>query len=374
MDARKRKGKSTVSRSFVGSKSTRGSRRTGTETQSKSSVPRILVGDVDLTPVSFHVGMHADGRRGGGMGSAASVLAVESGDRMQMSSSEQSFSLSVSHRMNASRGVISEKSDSDTESEKNTTNGSLETPGAIEHDKLFPEQGDGNKAEESGKHVEVNLDEVVLVELRETDTITLLHMPGLCVWTEDTLIHQSVTEQNAQYKKLVEERGAKDIYSSSSTQTFNLPVKDKDVSANPAILKDVGVNASTWDIYDSYVLDNDLNQSSATAVATQSTNTGNHSVAIGGEDILDDDVQSVASNEESSRSQAGQSSSGYARHSVEVTQHDPAKRNDLLLRSGAFAQACKVIERAIRQNELQLEQILYRGNSFKASMFFLFIF
>jgi hypothetical protein len=70
-------------------------------------------------------------------------------------------------------------------------------------------------------------------QLHETETQTVLQLAGVCVWAEEAALHAHVTAKNAAYKRLVEERPAKDIYAHRAAQTFNGALKDKEVWAQP---------------------------------------------------------------------------------------------------------------------------------------------
>ena len=76
--------------------------------------------------------------------------------------------------------------------------------------------------------------------------MTLLNIPSLCVSGEDVALHLAATEKNQRYRQFLDERLAKDIYATRAAQTFNMPVKDKEVSAVPPTTKEM---VCMWEIF-----------------------------------------------------------------------------------------------------------------------------
>lgn len=160
----------------------------------------------------------------------------------------------------------------------------------------------------------------------------MFHIPGVSVWAEDVEIHEAAVSLNDKYKKFLEERSTKDIYSSRNSQTFNMPTKDKEISAVPPVSKNTGVSASIWDIYDSYELDDNQEGTSKN---------GTHSVAVGD----DDEIETKEAEE-----------------SINLLEKADNDSKSNLLKSETFLHALKIVERAITQNDLHEQQALYRNN------------
>jgi WD40 repeat protein len=97
----------------------------------------------------------------------------------------------------------------------------------------------------------------VMMQLNETATVTMLHIPGKCV-AQDTREHVDVTEKNRIYQELIEARSGSDLYVERHAQTFNFAQKNKEVMAAPPATRSTGCIATTWDIYDSYENDGDV--------------------------------------------------------------------------------------------------------------------
>lgn len=89
----------------------------------------------------------------------------------------------------------------------------------------------------------------VVLTLSETDTITLVHIPGVRVQKESQE-EKVVQERNAVYAALVAAHGKDaDVYRPHHTQTQNFELKNKEVMAAPPATRESGCMATTWDIY-----------------------------------------------------------------------------------------------------------------------------
>ena len=89
----------------------------------------------------------------------------------------------------------------------------------------------------------------VVLTLSETDTITLVHIPGVRVQKESQE-EKEVQERNAVYAALVAAHGKDaDVYRPHHTQTQNFELKNKEVMAAPPATRESGSMATTWDIY-----------------------------------------------------------------------------------------------------------------------------
>lgn len=98
---------------------------------------------------------------------------------------------------------------------------------------------------------EDDLGKIVDITLEETDTIWMLDMPGTCVSLESDEA-QSVKEQNERFKELVKSRVGNDRYMERGMNTFNDLPKYKVVQTTKIVHTDVGITATTWDMYDTY--------------------------------------------------------------------------------------------------------------------------
>jgi WD40 repeat protein len=107
-----------------------------------------------------------------------------------------------------------------------------------------------DKKKESDKK---RLDMVHPVVLKETDTDMLLEFSSLCVPIEPHEVHTAVTNRNKAYETLCASKISSDQYVTHHTQTLNNPQKVKEVHAAPPPSESVHVNASQWDIYDTFV-------------------------------------------------------------------------------------------------------------------------
>ena len=67
---------------------------------------------------------------------------------------------------------------------------------------------------------------LINVEIKETKTITLLHIPGICV-NHDTDEATAVMNQNNAYQALKQSKIGSDSFTVRGTQTLNLAQKSK---------------------------------------------------------------------------------------------------------------------------------------------------
>jgi len=115
---------------------------------------------------------------------------------------------------------------------------------------------DGDELEVKNDDMVLELDEQqleapVVLSLNETDTMTLLHIPGVRVQKE-TQEEKKVLERNAKYAEFAAAHGKDaDVYVPHHTQTFNFELKNKEVMAAPPATRESGSMATTWDIYGS---------------------------------------------------------------------------------------------------------------------------
>ncbi|XP_065904166.1 dynein axonemal intermediate chain 4-like [Dysidea avara] len=229
---------------------------------------------------------------------------------------------------------------------------------------------------------EADLEKDVDLYLKETDTIWMLDIPGTWVAKESEEAAE-VTEKNAKYKELIKTRAGNDRFVPREMQTINNPPKNKDIQTIPVVTKEVGVLATTWDMYDTYEAlketQQEDSQDDVTAASrasatprTESRNTvsrmsirpdtrmtavNNQSVmGGGGNSMLMSHVSTMISTYESTEMLVG----GTGRTAENMP--DPTQPNDNpILKSDELVNSLRIAERAVTQNVHQDKQALYRG-------------
>ncbi|XP_078576118.1 dynein axonemal intermediate chain 4-like isoform X1 [Branchiostoma floridae x Branchiostoma japonicum] len=98
---------------------------------------------------------------------------------------------------------------------------------------------------------EADLDCSVPIRLTESDTIWILDLVGTCV-ANDSENADAIRARNDKYKELCKNRVGNDRYMERGMQTFNDAPKNKEVQADKVELIDTGINASEWDMHDTY--------------------------------------------------------------------------------------------------------------------------
>ena len=88
--------------------------------------------------------------------------------------------------------------------------------------------------------------------LSETSTLTVLHIPCCSVYNSEHAKHKllQVKEQNEQYEKLLAKHVDAALFSTTESQTYNLPLKHRGTQATPTTLNDQGTQATKWNIFD----------------------------------------------------------------------------------------------------------------------------
>lgn len=97
---------------------------------------------------------------------------------------------------------------------------------------------------------ESELDAEVNIELSETNTTTLLHMPGILVQA-DTPEYNLVMENNKKYEELMKQKVGSDSYNDRGSQTLNLTLKTKPVQQKGFTQEHKEQQSTKWDIADS---------------------------------------------------------------------------------------------------------------------------
>ncbi|CAD7949916.1 unnamed protein product [Amoebophrya sp. A120] len=99
----------------------------------------------------------------------------------------------------------------------------------------------------------VNLEEMVEKYLTETETQTLFAVPSLCVALDDTQLHGAISAKNKKYEELLlAKRNAADQFRGQHQQTLNPVMKTKEILALPPKTHSMGVDATEWDIHDTF--------------------------------------------------------------------------------------------------------------------------
>lgn len=112
------------------------------------------------------------------------------------------------------------------------------------------------KAEKEAKKAKKGLDEEDLakevdIELQETDTCWLLHIPSKKVPAEPAEEYQNVKQANDVYENLLKSKIGSDNYNQRGTQTANLTMKTREIAQRGFTQENKDLQASFWDIYDS---------------------------------------------------------------------------------------------------------------------------
>mmetsp|Transcript_4872 Transcript_4872/g.10298 ORF Transcript_4872/g.10298 Transcript_4872/m.10298 type:complete len:769 (-) Transcript_4872:228-2534(-) len=98
---------------------------------------------------------------------------------------------------------------------------------------------------------EEDLEKHVAIMIEETETMFLLDIPSVCVAAE-TEEHEQVTKENEEYAEKKKASASADRSSERGVQTAKNPQKIKLVQSAPPRTLDVGCNASSSDIFDTY--------------------------------------------------------------------------------------------------------------------------
>jgi len=98
------------------------------------------------------------------------------------------------------------------------------------------------------------LDRNVDIILSETETVTLISFPSVCVDLNNP-ISSVVSARNKAYDELCAAKADSDQYKDQHAQTLNNPHKSKEVSAAPPSQENAEVCANGWDIYDTFATD-----------------------------------------------------------------------------------------------------------------------
>lgn len=221
---------------------------------------------------------------------------------------------------------------------------------------------------------EDDLEKEVAINLTETDTIWLLDIPSVCVSTEAEEAKE-VAEQNDRYQELTKSRVGNDRYADREMNTFNEAPKCKAAQTNKIGNIDVGVNATTWDMYDAYKAVEELaakvakEKEEAEEEAGISSRPGSKGglkpdqpagetasgTAVGGKPVT-----TVASMGTMS-SIGGTDSVHTEADGGPPTAADSDNNEEKIMNSESLLKHLVVLERAVNLNTYQPKQALYRG-------------
>lgn len=93
------------------------------------------------------------------------------------------------------------------------------------------------------------LEAIIDVELTESTTMTLLHIPGTYV-KNDTPLQVETSQKNKIYEELKKSKIGSDLYTMRGTQTLNAAKKDKSLKPLDFATEIASVNSSNWEIAD----------------------------------------------------------------------------------------------------------------------------
>ncbi|KAJ3296363.1 WD repeat-containing protein 78 [Borealophlyctis nickersoniae] len=99
---------------------------------------------------------------------------------------------------------------------------------------------------------EADLNKLVHMNLVETDNILLFEVAAISVSSDSAQETESVKAANARYKELKSTRANNENYVDRGMQTFNEPLKNKDVQAAGQKHANAECMTTQWEIYDAY--------------------------------------------------------------------------------------------------------------------------
>lgn len=221
---------------------------------------------------------------------------------------------------------------------------------------------------------EQELESIVTIQIEETETFTLFHIPSTRVWAEEEVVHREALQRNKNYEQLLQDHKTKDKFATRGAQTFNETVREKEIQASPPVLLESSVQVTTWDIYDAF-----NNSGTQTATAETEDNTAAlvldaSTGTVGDAGLLDgDDVKIGGSQTGGTPSDTPQGSFLGSSASIldrqDSTRRGPAVASEIstpsvyerICRLPQFHESLLIMERALCQTEMRDEQLLYRN-------------
>ncbi len=141
------------------------------------------------------------------------------------------------------------KKDPVVESKQSDMTSSLMETSEDEREKKAKEAEKAKKAAKKGLS-EKQLNEEVCIELSETDTMTLLLIPGVFVSGEKEEEYALTEKHNKIYKELCDKKISSDAFIDRGSQTMNLTQKTREYSFEGYKPASKEVQATHWDIMD----------------------------------------------------------------------------------------------------------------------------
>ncbi|KAK3090322.1 hypothetical protein FSP39_010938 [Pinctada imbricata] len=225
---------------------------------------------------------------------------------------------------------------------------------------------------------EGDLEKIVDLTLTETETIWLLDMPGVCVSTESEEA-AAVKKRSETYKELIKGRVGNDRYMERGMNTFNEPPKYKTIQTNKISHVEVGIMATTWDMYDTYEklekearAKEEKDEEEGTISRPSSPKEGEGEKSDSGTQVKESGSLGREGSAKSVRieSRATVASSMAGSESVfasretgvsSIPSEMSALEEDKFLKSEAFKRDMFIMERVINLNTYQPKQALYRN-------------
>jgi len=222
----------------------------------------------------------------------------------------------------------------------------------------------------------------VEILLEETPTVTLLNIRGVCVMNE-TDEYTEVSATNESYEKLKTSKATSDNFGERCAQTFNFAPKNKEVMATPSVSQDVGVSATTWDIFDEMkkfdvvqedLEDEDLGESrraSGLGVPEDSRAMTIVEEVVAATIAMDGcllEVDSTGTSNQSNNDRKNNSSNDESKSAGSLAMMDASNSDDVvlarqakqILSSPSLLKSLEVVEAAISQNVFHNKHLLYR--------------
>eukprot|EP00359_Climacostomum_virens_P008697 CAMPEP_0204920000 /NCGR_PEP_ID=MMETSP1397-20131031/17134_1 /ASSEMBLY_ACC=CAM_ASM_000891 /TAXON_ID=49980 /ORGANISM="Climacostomum Climacostomum virens, Strain Stock W-24" /LENGTH=800 /DNA_ID=CAMNT_0052093647 /DNA_START=997 /DNA_END=3396 /DNA_ORIENTATION=- len=242
---------------------------------------------------------------------------------------------------------------------------------------------------EEERERQANLDELLEIELTETEPFMLFFMPSKAV-SIDAPFKAQVDAANERYHHLKTEKLASDSFKSRAAQTFNFGAKIKETSTESYQKKDFEAEVTEWQLFDSSKeeapeaheviakeFDEEVTKAMSRSLKAQGTllnadsfisNTAinssqsqmqrEHSVANTSTNVRSKTKKTDITASQMSSSRSMNASQASSSSLAEATPFKPMEDVDLPLSLlGSF----KIIERILTQNMYLEEQILYRN-------------
>lgn len=243
----------------------------------------------------------------------------------------------------------------------------------------IPEEG-GPSLERKWTNAELN--ERISIDIIETPTITLFHIPSLRVWGDDEKERTAVIAANNRYTQVLEDHKGADAFTSSPAQTLNEAQRTKEVQVTPPATVETGCGVSTWEIHDAYHesasaqdeenVDDDVENITGIAGLESQVSRSSDGTTDADSSSMSGSQASLATGISSSyvESDLPESQANYGNDAVGVPQHHFSHMDSELVRAAVqyasiaskptFLESLKVMECALLQNEMHDQQLLYR--------------